>query len=126
MGKLRYNHAFDFACEVVSDYEVAWEDPDMVGKLRGALLERLLRLDDIELRDACNCFDSMEEDEPDESPAPPDVDGTPGGVYGYWGQLGNAVSAMASTWPAEVRHWFVEEADMGVFLQKILGEEPEP
>lgn len=57
----RFNHAYDFAFEVVSDRADA-EDvtPAM---LRAALLERVNRLTDAELNEACGFWDTYEIDE---------------------------------------------------------------
>ena len=54
----RFNHAFDFAFEVKTDHQ-----PDEVtaDELRAALLERANRLSDHEIREACGCFDTMED-----------------------------------------------------------------
>jgi hypothetical protein len=54
---MKYNHAYDFAFEVVSSAENA-EDvtPQM---LRKALLKRVNELPDEELKEACGCFDTM-------------------------------------------------------------------
>lgn len=54
---VRFNHAFDFAFEVITDLPVDDVTPAM---LRAALLERVNRLSDAELDEACGCFDSFE------------------------------------------------------------------
>lgn len=56
----RFNHAFDFAFEVKTE-----KDPDDVtgAELRAALIERANRLSDKEMLEACNCYDSFEEEE---------------------------------------------------------------
>lgn len=52
----RFNHAFDFAFEVISDDFYAKDvTPAM---LRAALLERANRLTDAELIEACGCYDT--------------------------------------------------------------------
>ncbi|KKN76129.1 hypothetical protein LCGC14_0373240 [marine sediment metagenome] len=55
----KYNHAIDFAAEVVTDneYEVS------ATEARTALLERLNRLTDHELLEAIGIFDTHEEGE---------------------------------------------------------------
>ena len=54
----RFNHAFDFAFEVKTDN---LPDDVTADELRAALLERANRLSDHEIREACGCFDTMEE-----------------------------------------------------------------
>lgn len=55
----RYNHAFDFTFEVETDHAA----DDVTGaELRAALLERVARLSDAEMLEACGCFDTMEDD----------------------------------------------------------------
>jgi hypothetical protein len=58
----RYSHAFDFAVQLVS------ETPDgrdvTPAALRAALLERVLRLSDQELIEACGLYDTHEVDPP--------------------------------------------------------------
>lgn len=56
-----YNHAFDFAFEVIS----ATPDGSDVtpAMLRVALVARASRITDEELRDACNRFDTMDNDD---------------------------------------------------------------
>lgn len=54
----KFNHAHDFAFEVISARDDASDvTPAM---LRAALLERVNRLTDEQLADACNCYDSFE------------------------------------------------------------------
>jgi hypothetical protein len=53
----KFNHAFDFAFEVITDKPVDDVTPAM---LRAALIERANRLSDAELDEACGCFDSFE------------------------------------------------------------------
>lgn len=53
----KFNHAFDFAFEVITDLAVDDVTPAM---LRAALIERANRLSDAELDEACGCFDSFE------------------------------------------------------------------
>jgi len=52
----RFNHAYDFAFEVISFDEYA-EDvtPAM---LRASLIERATRISDDEIMQACDCFDT--------------------------------------------------------------------
>lgn len=55
---MKYNHAYDFAFEVVAnDPEAEDVTPEMI---RAALLERVNRLSDDDLMHACNCFDTYE------------------------------------------------------------------
>lgn len=54
---MKFNHAYDFAFEVISDQEDA-EDVT-AAMLRAALLERVNRLTDSELMEAAGCFDSF-------------------------------------------------------------------
>jgi hypothetical protein len=56
----RFNHAYDFAFEVISDRDDA-EDVT-AHMLRAALLERINRLTDDELLAAASWFDSCEEE----------------------------------------------------------------
>tara|TARA_Y100001936_G_C15931517_1_gene589606 strand:- start:101 stop:274 length:174 start_codon:yes stop_codon:yes gene_type:complete len=57
---MKYNHAFDIGFEIISNCEQATDvTPAM---LRGALLERVNKLSDTELKQACNCFDTHEEE----------------------------------------------------------------
>jgi hypothetical protein len=58
---VKYNHAFDFAFEVISKDEFA-EDvtPAM---LRTALIERINQLSDEELEEACGLFDTYDMEE---------------------------------------------------------------
>lgn len=52
----KFNHAFDFAFEVISDDFYAKDvTPAM---LRAALLERANRLSDEGLMEACDCYDT--------------------------------------------------------------------
>jgi len=54
----KYNHAFDFAAEVLSDDE---NGEDVTGAmLRQALITRAASLSDEELLEACGIFDTME------------------------------------------------------------------
>jgi hypothetical protein len=54
----KYNHAFDFAIEVLSDDE---NGEDVTGAmLRQALITRAASLSDEELLEACGIFDTME------------------------------------------------------------------
>lgn len=54
----KYNHAYDFAFEVLSnDPEAEDVTPAM---LRDALLARVNRLTDDELREACGRYDTMD------------------------------------------------------------------
>ena len=57
----RFNHAYDFAFEVISNEEEA-EDvtPAM---LRAALTERATHISDAEIMEACSCFDTFNIDE---------------------------------------------------------------
>lgn len=55
----RFNHAFDFAFEVKTDSDC---DNVTAHELRRALIERATRLSDDELKEACGCFDTMEQD----------------------------------------------------------------
>jgi len=55
----KFNHAYDFAFEVISDRDDA-EDVT-APMLRAALLERVNRLTDEELLEAASWFDSHEE-----------------------------------------------------------------
>jgi hypothetical protein len=55
----KFNHAYDFAFEVISDRDGA-EDVT-APMLRAALLERVNRLTDEELLEAASWFDSYEE-----------------------------------------------------------------
>jgi len=54
----KYNHAFDFAFEVVSEHE----NPDDVSasELRRALVARAISLDDDEMLEACGHFDTYD------------------------------------------------------------------
>lgn len=54
----KFNHAYDFAFEVIS----ARDDAEDVtaAMLRAALLERVNRLTDAELHEACGWYDSFE------------------------------------------------------------------
>lgn len=55
----KYNHAYDFAFEVISHDEDASDvTPEMI---RDALLTRVLGLPMDEFRHACSRFDTMEE-----------------------------------------------------------------
>jgi len=56
----KFNHAYDFAFEVISERDDA-EDVT-APMLRAALLERVNRLTDEELIDAASWFDSYEEE----------------------------------------------------------------
>ena len=56
----KFNHAYDFAFEVISDRDDA-EDVT-APMLRAALLERVNRLTDDELLEAASWFDSYEEE----------------------------------------------------------------
>ena len=56
----RFNHAYDFAFEVISDRDDA-EDVT-AHMLRAALLERINRLTDEEMLAAASWFDSCEEE----------------------------------------------------------------
>ena len=56
----RFNHAYDFAFEVISNRDDA-EDVTAT-MLRAALLERINRLTDDELLAAASWFDSCEEE----------------------------------------------------------------
>jgi hypothetical protein len=53
-----FDHAFDFAFEVRTN---ASPDAVTATELRTALLERVNRITDDELLQACSCFDTMEE-----------------------------------------------------------------
>lgn len=57
----RFNHAYDFAFEVISDRDDA-EDVT-APMLRAALLERISRLTDEEMLAAASWFDSYEEED---------------------------------------------------------------
>jgi hypothetical protein len=52
----RYNHAYDFAFEVISEDEQA-EDVT-AAMIREALLKRATNLSDKEIMEACNCWDT--------------------------------------------------------------------
>lgn len=54
------NHAFDFACEVITKADA---DAVTADELRHALLARASEVDDAELLEACDCFDSHEMDD---------------------------------------------------------------
>lgn len=55
----RYNHAFDFAFEVISDRE---DGEDVTpAMLREALLKRVNNLSDQDLDEACGLYDTHEE-----------------------------------------------------------------
>ena len=55
---MKYNHAYDFWFEVISDREDAADvTPEMIRK---ACIERIKRIDDQEVLEACNCSDTME------------------------------------------------------------------
>lgn len=56
----KYNHAFDFAVEVTSNHP---EGDDVTGRqLRDALVNRALLLSDNDLLNACNMFDTMDQE----------------------------------------------------------------
>lgn len=52
----RFNHAFDFAFEVISNDEEAEDVTPAV--LRAALIGRALNISDDEIMEACGCFDT--------------------------------------------------------------------
>tara|TARA_A200000159_G_scaffold148811_2_gene156838 strand:+ start:4606 stop:4782 length:177 start_codon:yes stop_codon:yes gene_type:complete len=57
---MKYNHAFDFGFEIVSECEQATDvTPAM---LREALLSKIKSLSDKELKHSCNCFDTHKEE----------------------------------------------------------------
>ena len=53
----QYNHAFDFAFEVITDEK----DPQAVDPqaIRDACIKRMRDISDAEIREACSCFDSF-------------------------------------------------------------------
>ena len=55
----KFNHAFDFAYEVVS----AQENPSKVDPeaMRAACIKRMQEMDADEIHEACACFDTHEE-----------------------------------------------------------------
>lgn len=56
----KFNHAFDFGFEVISEDEQA---EDVTGEmLRSSMQKRLDSLSDEELIIACSCFDTRKED----------------------------------------------------------------
>lgn len=55
MCDFRYSHAFDFGFEVKTNHP---SDEVTAQELRSALLERINRISDQELLEACDCFDS--------------------------------------------------------------------
>jgi len=63
MPKTKFNHAYDFAFELISNDESA-EDvtPAM---LRSALMERINRISDAELEEACGLFDTFKVEDTD-------------------------------------------------------------
>jgi len=60
MAKLKFNHAYDIAFEVLSSREDA-EDVT-ANKLRRALRKRLRGMSDLEIMEACGRFDTMKRD----------------------------------------------------------------
>ena len=57
----RFNHAFDFVVQVVSNKEDA--SAVTPSQLRAALIERAQRLSDEELKEACGLYDTYEMDD---------------------------------------------------------------
>jgi hypothetical protein len=58
----KWNHAFDFCFEVITDHEDSDEVPASL--IRAHLIERATRLSDEEILEACSCIDSMEARDP--------------------------------------------------------------
>lgn len=57
----RFNHAYDFAFEVLSDDFYAKDvTPAMI---RQALIERATRISDDEIMEACSCYDTFQIEE---------------------------------------------------------------
>jgi hypothetical protein len=56
--KKQFNHAFDFAFEVITDAEFGRDVAPEV--IRDACIARMRRLSKEEIKEACNCFDSFE------------------------------------------------------------------
>lgn len=61
----RYHHAYSFSFEVATTLEDASDVP--AAQLRAALLYRIGRLNDNELLDACEPYDTFREEEPDDA-----------------------------------------------------------
>ena len=60
---MKFNHAYDFAFEVISNTE---DGSDVTGEmLRAACIERINRLPADELLEACDRFDTHEEEDGD-------------------------------------------------------------
>ncbi len=60
MPKAKYNHAFDFAFEVITEKEPG----DVTGEeLKAALLHRINSMPISEFMEACGCFDTMGEND---------------------------------------------------------------
>lgn len=55
----KYNHAFDFAVEVISNRED--REDVTAAQLRAALIKRANTLSDDEILEACGCYDTHEE-----------------------------------------------------------------
>lgn len=62
MSKKRFNHAFDFAFEVIADQKDGTKlDPE---DLREACIKRMQNMSAEEIHEACGLFDSTEDDRP--------------------------------------------------------------